>query len=101
MKRTDDSRPWSQLPDRGENVVQAMFQASISIDLGDGASSFFWTDRWIQGKSIRDLALCLFNAVGSWTQRTRTVAQGLQGDRWVKDISGALTVQVIFDYLLV
>jgi len=78
-----------------------MFQASISIDLGDGASSFFWMDRWIQGKSIRDLALCLFNAVGSWTQRTRTVAQGLQGDRWVKDISGALTVQVILDFLLV
>ena len=101
LKRTDDSRPWSQLPDRGENVVQAMFQASISIDLGDGASSFFWTDRWIQGKSIRDLALCLFNAVGSWTQRTRTVAQGLQGDRWVKDISGALTEQVILDFLLV
>jgi hypothetical protein len=54
LSRTDDSRPWSQLPDRHESLVQAMFQASISINLGDGNRSFFWTDHWLQGKSIKD-----------------------------------------------
>jgi len=31
----------------------------------------------------------------------RTVTQALQGDHWIADISGALTVQVILDHLLV
>jgi len=31
----------------------------------------------------------------------RTVDQALIGDSWTRDISGALTVQVILDYLLI
>ena len=41
MKRTEDNRPWSQLPDKHEDMVLSMFQASISIELGDGNRSFF------------------------------------------------------------
>jgi hypothetical protein len=44
MKRTEDNRTWSQLPDKYEDVVLSMFQASISIELGDGTHSLFWTD---------------------------------------------------------
>jgi len=38
--------------------------------------------------------------VGPRIQKARTVADGLQNDRWIRDISGALTVQVLLDYLL-
>ena len=41
MKRTEENRPWSQLPDKHEDMVLSMFQASISIELGDGNRSFF------------------------------------------------------------
>ena len=34
-------------------------------------------------------------------KKQRTVAQALHEDRWIKDIYGGLTVQVILDYLLV
>jgi len=33
--------------------------------------------------------------------KKRTVAQGLHEDQWIRDISGALTVQVLLDYLLI
>jgi hypothetical protein len=39
--------------------------------------------------------------VGTRIKGTRTVAQALQENRWVRDIAGALTVQVIMEYLLV
>lgn len=39
--------------------------------------------------------------MGPRIQKTRTVADGLQNDRWVRDISSALTVQVLLDYLLI
>ena len=52
-------------------------------------------------KSISDLAPCLTNAVGPRIKKQRTVAQALNGDAWVRDIAGALTVQVILDYFLI
>ena len=39
--------------------------------------------------------------MGPRIQKARTVADGLQNDRWIRDISGALTVQVLLDYLLI
>jgi len=101
LKRTEDTHPWHELPNERNQIVEAMFQASIYVELGDGCKAMFWTDRWLQGKSLADIAPCLCAAVGRQAQNRRTVAQALQGDSWITDISGALTVQVILDYLLV
>ena len=98
-KRTDPNRPWSALPDHAESLVLDMFNASISIQIGNGQRSYFWTDRWIQGRSIKDLAPALPAAVRPRAQRQRTVAEGLSNRAWVRDITGALTVQVIIEYL--
>ncbi|KAG2589482.1 hypothetical protein PVAP13_5NG362481 [Panicum virgatum] len=92
-KRTDPNRPWSALHDRAESIVLDMFNASISIQIGNGQRSYFWTDRWIQGRSIKDLAPALLAAVHPRAQRQRTVAEGLSNRAWVRDITGALTVQ--------
>ena len=73
--------------------------ASIYVELGDDCKALFWIDRWLQGRSISELAPCLCNVVGSRIKKQRTVAQDLQGDNWIRDISGALTVQVILKYL--
>lgn len=76
-----------------------MFAASIYVELGDERKELFWTDEWVQGRSVLDLVRCLCNAVGSPIKKQRTVAQASQDDRWIRDISGALTVKVILDYL--
>jgi len=78
-----------------------MFQASIYVEVGNGHKTLFWTDRWLQGQSISDLAPCLSNAVGSRIKKQRTVAQALNEDVWVRDITGALTVQVILECFLI
>ena len=77
-----------------------MFNASLSVVVGDGLNSFFWTDKWIQGRSVSDLAPALLNAVRPRTHKMRKVVDGLHNNSWAKDIKGALTVQVILDYLL-
>jgi len=69
MKRTEEHRSWLQLPAEEERVVESMFQASIYIELGDGCKTLFWTDRWLQGQSLLDLAPCLCNAVGARVKR--------------------------------
>ena len=76
-----------------------MFTASIYVEVGNGRKALFWMDRWLQGQSILDIASCLSNAVGANAKKQRTVAQALQNDRWIKDISEALTVPVLLQYL--
>ena len=65
LRRTDDSRSWQELPAEEEHIVQAMFQASIYVELGDGLKALFWTDHWLQGQSLMDIAPYLCNGVGS------------------------------------
>jgi len=101
LQKIDNSRPWSHLPVKHEYIISAMFEASISVQVGDGTRALFWQDRWLQGHSIAELAPCLHNAVGSQARRCRSVAAGCSQRSWVRDITGALTVQVILDYLLI
>jgi hypothetical protein len=76
-----------------------MFNTSISVDIGNGQRSYFWTDRWIQGHGIQELALALLAAVRPRAQQQRTVAKGLSNRAWVRDTTRALTVQVIVEYM--
>jgi len=99
LQRTEEERPWHELPIERERMVDAMFQSSIYIELGNGHKALFWSDRWLEGQSLLELAPCLCNAVGVQAKKKRTVAEALQGNQWIQDISGALTVQVLLEYL--
>jgi hypothetical protein len=81
--------------------VEALVAVSIIVEVGDGLHSFFRTDKWIDGRSIADIAPALLNAVRPQVRRKKTMAQGLENNAWARDITGALTVQVIIDYLLI
>lgn len=76
-----------------------MFDASIEIELGDGAMSFFWTDRWLSGRSIQSMAPDLVLAVNTRTRRRRTVSQALVNKQWIRDLTGPLSVRAIVQYL--
>jgi hypothetical protein len=99
--RKMEDKPWSMLPDKPEAIVQDVFYYSTTVTVGDGAKTLFWKDRWINGQSIAELAPSLINVVGPRTRNIRTVKEALQHRSWVRDIKGALTVQVILDYLLI
>lgn len=99
LRRTDPSRPWHALPSKPERAVQAFFKVAVHVEVGNGAEALFWTDRWIDGRSISHIAPCLLVAVPA-RRRRRTVASALTNNAWVSDIQGAQTVQVIVEYLV-
>jgi hypothetical protein len=47
-----------------ERSMVAVFQATTVFTLGNGESTFFWTDRWLKGSSIESFAPALFTTVG-------------------------------------
>lgn len=55
-----------------------MFHASTSMQVGDGRRTLFWTDIWLNGYSIAELAPCLVQAVGLRVQRQRIVREALE-----------------------
>jgi hypothetical protein len=82
-------------------VTKAFFRASICCEVGDGTSTFFWSDPWLQGRCIEDLAPDLVDVVQQRQRSHRSVASDLGSHRWLQDIQGPLTVPVLAQYLQV
>lgn len=100
-QRTDPDRPWA-----GHNInippkARAMFNVAMVSVVGDGESTLFWSDRWLDGKTVAELAPSLIKAVSKRAVKGRTVALGLLNRSWVSDITGALTVQLLLEFLLI
>ena len=80
-------------------IARALFDVAVDYILGSGESIKFWKDHWLQGKTIVELAPNLYSLVPKRIIKTRTVAQALNNHGWVKDKRGALSVQVLVEYL--
>jgi hypothetical protein len=93
LRRTDSSRPWFGLPLLKDTEAQGVFRSLASIKLGNGASVLFWSDRWINGVTVVDLAPTVVGAVGACQRNRRSVAEGLLNDAWVSDITMVLPAQ--------
>lgn len=85
-------RRWSQWPSRQQPATESI--------LGDGTTTLFWTDRWIDGQCIKAFAPAVFRAVPK-RRHGLTVADAVNNNGWTRDLSGAPTVQLLLDYLKV
>ncbi|WVZ55208.1 hypothetical protein U9M48_005900 [Paspalum notatum var. saurae] len=99
LQKTDSSRPWEGLPLQVPQNAKALFDVAAISLVGNGQSIKFWTDRWLQGRTIAEWAPNLIKLIPRRARKQRTVAQGLTNRRWVNNIRGALSVQVLIEYL--
>jgi hypothetical protein len=79
--------------------VRAFFAIAINLDVGNGRDTMFWTDRWLHGQCIVDLAPSLLAAIPQRRRRHRTVQAALQNHVWVSHIQGTLTAAIIVKYI--
>lgn len=79
--------------------VRAMFAVSMTTSVGDGKTTAFWTDRWLHGKSVQDLAPALMPFVRKRGWRKLTVSQAMENNGWTKYIVGGLNVVAVWQFL--
>jgi hypothetical protein len=56
--------------------------------VGDGANTLFWTDKWLHGERISELAPRLFGIIPKRFAQKRTVQEALSNGQWIADIRG-------------
>ena len=64
-----------------------------------GRRPLFWMDRWLGGKSIREIALDLFALIPKRVLKCRTVRGALVERRWIADIQGSLSPLALWQYV--
>jgi hypothetical protein len=101
LRKTQPNRPWNEVDIKVHPNAAALFSMSICSQVGDGATTLFWTDRWLHGKSILEVAPALVSRIPKRVQICRTVQEALVNNRCVNDISGSLPAQTLIEYFLV
>jgi hypothetical protein len=83
LSRTDPRRAWHDLDLQFTADERALFFASTTMQIGDGRKALFWEDRWLNGRSIGEIAPLLYACIPKRRRKLRTVADGLQEHAWV------------------
>lgn len=99
LQRVSTKKPWLGLDIPISPKEQSFVAASTLCSVGDGMSILFWEDSWVQGSSIWSLTPTVYAAVSARFQKKRTVAEALQDRHWIRDITSALGIQTILEYL--
>jgi hypothetical protein len=76
-----------------------LVHAASYVNLGNGETTLFWTDRWIDKQCIADIAPEVLIAVKTHAKRTRKVAAALPDNAWIQDIAAALSADGIIQFL--
>jgi hypothetical protein len=96
---TEEDKPWGGLKFRISTEAEDMFQTCIKFEIGNGAKTRFWTDRWLDGRSIEQMAPNLMALIRPGA-RELSVATAQTNDRWVSEIRGTPSIPAIAEYLV-
>ncbi|GJN13080.1 hypothetical protein PR202_ga31414 [Eleusine coracana subsp. coracana] len=98
FQKTDHDKAWHGLDIQVHPNVIALFNIALESHVRNGSSTLFWTDKWIMGCSLSDIAPNVVERVTARIQSSRSVAEGLQNNKWADDIQGGLSLVGLFEY---
>jgi hypothetical protein len=93
LRRTDPSRPWQGLPAINDSEANEVFQSLAKLFVGDGETTLFWRDSWINGRNVAEIAPEVAALVPTRRRNTRKVSDALHEDSWLSDVCGELSIE--------
>jgi hypothetical protein len=67
--------------------------------VGNGETTLFWEDRWLDSKSIKEMVPEVYALVPKCRRKARTVREALVERTWIPDIVGAPSVLALWQYV--
>jgi hypothetical protein len=99
LEKTDPNKPWHGLNFPIPKQVRNFFASSIISVIGNGTNTLFWSDRWLDGGCVKDIAPAVATKVGKSALSTRTVAHAVENWGWVSDIETPLPLIGVQQFL--
>jgi hypothetical protein len=99
LDMVDSDKTWLGYFFRADQSAQALFYASVTMQVGDGSHVLFWMDHSLNGCSIFQLAPDLWSVVPPRIRKSRSVWDALSSRRWIWDITFTRIVPVVVEYL--
>jgi hypothetical protein len=75
------------------------FAAFTSVVIGNRESALFWEDRWLDGKSIREIASEGYTLISKRCRKQHTVQLALVERSWISNIGGAPSALALWQYV--
>jgi hypothetical protein len=99
LRKTEPNKPWASFPFQAHADLKAFFSMAVVTEIGDGTNTLFWRDRWLFGKAINEIAPIISTLVLTRIANRRADFEAMNGLRWVSDIHGIVTVQILLEFL--
>ena len=100
IEKTKLERSWAGLKIPFHMNTSVMFAISVVTSVaGKSENTMFWTDWWIHGCHLQDLAPNVFKSVPPRLRNKRTVAEPFLELTWIADIWGAIDWHSLAKYL--
>ena len=80
-------------------ILENLPSIAVETTIGNGRNTLFWTDRWLHGCCLGDLAPNVVQCVPTKLRKKRTVNEALQENLWVFDIRNTLGWRGLAEYL--
>jgi hypothetical protein len=80
-------------------ISSAFFGAFTACVVGDDKETLFWADPWLDDRCLEEWAPDLTAAVEKRRRNRRSITEALDNGAWIKDITGALSIPAIVQYL--
>lgn len=98
LQRTNGSRPWSEFEIEVPRESPQLYNAATHVTIGDGTSTLFWKDQWLDGLTVQDLAPSLHARVNLQVRSTRLVSQAFLAEGWARDIGLDLNAEELHEF---
>lgn len=98
LQRTDSTRPWAEFQIEVPEASRLLCAAASHSLIGDGCSTLFWEDRWLDGNRVQDIAPNIFATIRPAMRAARTVLQALSEGSWISDVGSDLSGQMLGEY---
>jgi hypothetical protein len=92
---TQPEKPWAEFQLHVCKEVQSLINMTVVTTVGDGSNTLFLKFRWLNGKSIKDIAPYIYAMVLARMINKRKVIEAFANMRWLTDFQGALNLQVL------